>query len=350
MCPLAPSTGSADRAGEAAARKPPMARGGTGAAPSARPNSSFAGRAGSSGLASGGSGTGVRVPGVCAAAPATGAVARAKDESQTCQHPAGPDGAALSIVDTLQCRRADENRGRTAGEAVCRTRYASAAAVILVAVALAATAAPALAAEVLVRIELEAQRMIVRVDGEVRYVWPVSTARRGMVTPAGVYRPQGMARWHRSTLYHGAPMPHSIFFSGNYAIHGTTEVAASVGAPRMAASASTRLTPGHCLRWSVTPAGPTPGSRSHADAASGQRRCRQLRCLKLTPYPRRMPHPEGCGTRRVRQIIGWRRAAVTRSSPPCRSAQAVSPRRRWSPAPPRAQPPARARPSACAPP
>jgi lipoprotein-anchoring transpeptidase ErfK/SrfK len=80
------------------------------------------------------------------------------------------------------------------------------------------------AADVVVRIEIEAQRMTVRVDGDVRHVWPVSTARRGSVTPLGTYRPQAMARWHRSTLYHGAPMPHSIFFSGNYAIHGTSEI------------------------------------------------------------------------------------------------------------------------------
>lgn len=99
------------------------------------------------------------------------------------------------------------------------------AAVAVVSMLLVARAEPAgAAADVVVRIELDAQRMTVRVDGDVRHIWPVSTARRGSVTPLGVFHPQGMARWHRSTLYHGAPMPHSIFFSGNYAIHGTTEI------------------------------------------------------------------------------------------------------------------------------
>jgi len=29
--------------------------------------------------------------------------------------------------------------------------------------------------------------------------------------------------WHRSTIYSGSPMPHSIFFHGGYAIHGSYE-------------------------------------------------------------------------------------------------------------------------------
>jgi lipoprotein-anchoring transpeptidase ErfK/SrfK len=34
-----------------------------------------------------------------------------------------------------------------------------------------------------------------------------------------------MARYHRSSLYNNAPMPYSIFYDGNFAIHGTTHVA-----------------------------------------------------------------------------------------------------------------------------
>lgn len=123
-------------------------------------------------------------------------------------------------------------------------RVAAAAAVVSLALlGLPAWVAPAAAAtDVLVRIELDAQRMTVRVDGDVRYVWPVSTARRGSVTPMGSYRPQSMARWHRSTLYHNAPMPHSIFFSGNFAIHGTTEIS-RLG--RRASHGCVRLHPGN---------------------------------------------------------------------------------------------------------
>ena len=61
------------------------------------------------------------------------------------------------------------------------------------------------------------------VDGRPRYSWPVSTARRGYRTPTGTFRPQALAVWHRSTIYSGSPMPHSIFFHGGYAIHGSYE-------------------------------------------------------------------------------------------------------------------------------
>jgi anaerobic selenocysteine-containing dehydrogenase len=54
------------------------------------------------------------------------------------------------------------------------------------------------------------------------YTWPVSTGVRG--TPSGTYRPQSLDRNHRSNLYGSAPMPYSIFYSGNFAIHGTVHV------------------------------------------------------------------------------------------------------------------------------
>jgi lipoprotein-anchoring transpeptidase ErfK/SrfK len=65
--------------------------------------------------------------------------------------------------------------------------------------------------------------MDVFVDGRARYSWPVSTARRGYRTPTGTFRPQSLKVWHRSTIYSGSPMPHSIFFHGGYAIHGSYE-------------------------------------------------------------------------------------------------------------------------------
>src|SRR5215813_8062624 len=83
-------------------------------------------------------------------------------------------------------------------------------------------AAPA-EAGVVARISLSNQRMDVFVDGSPRYSWPVSTARRGYHTPVGTFRPQALAVWHRSTIYSGSPMPHSIFFHGGYAIHGSYE-------------------------------------------------------------------------------------------------------------------------------
>jgi lipoprotein-anchoring transpeptidase ErfK/SrfK len=77
-------------------------------------------------------------------------------------------------------------------------------------------------ADVLVRIDKSSQRMSVIVNGEYRYTWAVSTGIYG--TPSGSFRPQALKRYHRSTIYNNAPMPYSIFYDGNFAIHGTTHV------------------------------------------------------------------------------------------------------------------------------
>jgi lipoprotein-anchoring transpeptidase ErfK/SrfK len=78
-------------------------------------------------------------------------------------------------------------------------------------------------AELVVTIDKAKQRMFVVVNGEHRYTWPVSTGLGN--TPSGSYRPQVLSRNHRSTLFNNAPMPYAIFYSGHYAIHGTTAVA-----------------------------------------------------------------------------------------------------------------------------
>ena len=96
-------------------------------------------------------------------------------------------------------------------------------ALFLTAVGLVLGLAAPVEAGVVARINLSSQRMDVFVDGRPRYSWPVSTARRGYRTPTGTFRPQAMKTWHRSTIYDGSPMPHSIFFKGGYAIHGSYE-------------------------------------------------------------------------------------------------------------------------------
>ena len=98
-----------------------------------------------------------------------------------------------------------------------------AAATAALAVAISMLASPGAAcADVLVRIDKSSQRMSVIVNGEHRHTWSVSTGIYG--TPSGSFRPQSLARHHRSTLYNNAPMPYSIFYDGNFAIHGTTHV------------------------------------------------------------------------------------------------------------------------------
>ena len=80
-------------------------------------------------------------------------------------------------------------------------------------------------AAIVVRVDRASQTMQVVVDGYSRYDWRVSTGRRGLATPAGVFHPQRLAvRWF-SRKYDNSPMPHSIFFRGGIAIHGTYEIA-----------------------------------------------------------------------------------------------------------------------------
>jgi lipoprotein-anchoring transpeptidase ErfK/SrfK len=77
-------------------------------------------------------------------------------------------------------------------------------------------------ADIVVRVDKSSQRMSVIVNGEHRYTWAVSTGVYG--TPSGTFRPQSLVRYHRSTVYNNAPMPYSIFYDGNFAIHGTTHI------------------------------------------------------------------------------------------------------------------------------
>jgi hypothetical protein len=75
-------------------------------------------------------------------------------------------------------------------------------------------------AKVNITVDLSSQRMHVESAGAT-YSWPISSARSGYVTPRGVYSPTSLQTMHRSKKYHNSPMPHSIFFRGGYAIHGT---------------------------------------------------------------------------------------------------------------------------------
>src|ERR1700740_2284724 len=79
-------------------------------------------------------------------------------------------------------------------------------------------------AAVVVEIDRAVQHMVVSVDGAPRYNWRVSTARRGYITPPGTYHPEMLARHWFSRKYYNSPMPHSIFFYGGFAIHGSYEI------------------------------------------------------------------------------------------------------------------------------
>ncbi|MGI9350622.1 MAG: L,D-transpeptidase [Rhizobiaceae bacterium] len=87
-----------------------------------------------------------------------------------------------------------------------------------------AFASPSFAARVEAHIDLSEQKMRVYQQGQLKYVWRVSTARRGKVTPTGTWSAKWLSKNHRSSRYNNAPMPYSIFYSGNFAIHGTNQI------------------------------------------------------------------------------------------------------------------------------
>ncbi len=99
-------------------------------------------------------------------------------------------------------------------------------------------------ARVRVHIDLGSQRMYVN-SGSGSYSWPVSTARPGYRTPRGVFSAKGLQPMHYSSKYDNAPMPHSIFFSGGYAIHGTYATGA-LGRP--VSHGCVRLSPAHAAQ------------------------------------------------------------------------------------------------------
>ncbi|MDX7952074.1 L,D-transpeptidase [Lichenihabitans sp. Uapishka_5] len=82
-------------------------------------------------------------------------------------------------------------------------------------------------AEARVRIAVDLGSQTMRVSSASGdYLWPISSARTGFNTPRGTYGVQRLEAMHRSHKYHNSPMPHSIFFKGGYAIHGTYAVGA----------------------------------------------------------------------------------------------------------------------------
>jgi lipoprotein-anchoring transpeptidase ErfK/SrfK len=86
------------------------------------------------------------------------------------------------------------------------------------------------AAQLIARVDVSSQTMTVSYGGEILHNWAVSTGRKGFYTPRGAWRPQRMATMWRSRKYDNAPMPYSVFFTGGFAVHGTSHVK-SLGRP-----------------------------------------------------------------------------------------------------------------------
>lgn len=82
------------------------------------------------------------------------------------------------------------------------------------------------AATLQAHVNITTQTMTVTNAGQVLYTWKVSTAGKGYRTPTGSWKPKRMHKMWYSIKYDNAPMPHSIFFNGGFAIHGTNHLKA----------------------------------------------------------------------------------------------------------------------------
>jgi lipoprotein-anchoring transpeptidase ErfK/SrfK len=87
-----------------------------------------------------------------------------------------------------------------------------------------AGAAEASSGKLVAQVSLSTQTMHVSIDGRPTFAWKVSTAGKGYVTPTGSFRPTRMHRMWYSRKYDNAPMPHSVFFHGGYAVHATDAI------------------------------------------------------------------------------------------------------------------------------
>jgi hypothetical protein len=151
-----------------------------------------------------------------------------------------------------------------------------------------------------INIDLSSQRMHVASDSGASYDWPISSGRRGHLTPRGAFRPIALYPMVRSFKYGNAPMPHSIFFHGQFAIHATNAVGmlgrqASHGCVRLAPANAAALyamvrSEGAAIRISGRGSDSAPVARhdhmrsSAALAYALQRRARTLREWARDPF------------------------------------------------------------------
>lgn len=197
-------------------------------------------------------------PSSIAPAPAAAAAAAAKVAV-----PEGPpvkpiektgEAATPKAVGTAEAAkpqpRATETRATETRAAETRASEAGKASEVPVA---AAAAVEPVKPTLLISIDLTNQKMTVKEGSTTKFTWRISSGRTGYLTPRGTFRPIWMSKMWYSRKYDYAPMPHSIFFHGGTAIHGTDSVyalgrPASHGCVRLApnnASALYRLVTEH---------------------------------------------------------------------------------------------------------
>lgn len=85
--------------------------------------------------------------------------------------------------------------------------------------------APPPAPRLVITVNKVSQKLTVTLDGDQLYKWPISTGARGYDTPSGTFRPFRMEKEHYSKEWDDAPMPYSIFFTGEgHALHGSYHI------------------------------------------------------------------------------------------------------------------------------
>ena len=118
---------------------------------------------------------------------------------------------------------------------------------VLVALSLGLASTSAFASKLVIVVSKVSQHMTVTVDGVKQYDWLVSTGGVGYDTPTGTYHPFRMEKEHFSKEWDNAPMPNSMFFTGQgHAIHGSYHIArlgtrASHGCVRLAPDNAAKL-------------------------------------------------------------------------------------------------------------
>jgi lipoprotein-anchoring transpeptidase ErfK/SrfK len=134
------------------------------------------------------------------------------------------------------------------------------------------------------KINLSTQTMNVVVDGRVKHSWKISSGARGYHTPTGSYKPYYITSMHYSKKYDNAPMPHSVFFRGGYAIHATSSIR-RLGSP--ASHGCIRLHPSNARKFfklvqrykkagtRVRITGATPATKARKRYARNNRRTRR---------------------------------------------------------------------------
>ena len=104
----------------------------------------------------------------------------------------------------------------------------------------------ALTGPVVLVIDLTRQHVLVYRGGVPIAASTISSGSKGRETPIGVFTILQKEVFHRSRTYDDAPMPYSVFYDGDYAVHGTHQVS-RLGRP--ASAGCVRLAPGHAAAF-----------------------------------------------------------------------------------------------------